>query len=171
MTACTGEEVKPPTNELEEEVENVYIEVTENGLVLEEPPSFRLSVNDRGYTPSLDSYCWEPEEQPCNLESSDPRELTEGYQTPIVNAGQQIQHRLQPSVDDFDSFDEATPKPSSIVVTRYRLGEMQEEFTIEDNLRFEAPEEPGVHHYTFHLIWDDQYDGESTYAFKLSVRQ
>ncbi|MDQ0351694.1 hypothetical protein J2R98_001511 [Alkalibacillus filiformis] len=56
-------------------------------------------------------------------------------------------------------------------MTRYRLGEMQEEFTIEGSPRFEAPEEPGLHHYTFHLTWDDQYYGEATYGFKLTVRE
>ncbi|MDV2583451.1 hypothetical protein [Alkalibacillus haloalkaliphilus] len=171
LTACTGEEVKPPTNELEKEVENEYIEDTENGLVLEEPPAFRISVNDRGYAPSLDNYCWEPEVQPCDLESSDPRELTEGYQTPIVNAGQRIQHIITPNVDDFDTFDEAAPKPSSIVLTRYRLGDKQEEFAIEDSPTFEAPEEPGVHHYIAYLTWDNQYYGEATYAFRISVRE
>ncbi|MDV2583452.1 hypothetical protein [Alkalibacillus haloalkaliphilus] len=173
LTACTGEEVKPPTNELESEAENDQENIeeeSEENARLDSPPIFRVEVdNERLFSPR-DTLCWEPEERPCDLEINDPRELTSELPNTLVNANEQISYGIVTSGEDFDKLGGLVPDPDQVVVMRYQRGELQEEFEME-NEAFSAPEESGLHYYLFHLIWDDDYYGESIHGFKLTVRE
>ncbi|MGP4072929.1 hypothetical protein ACTWQB_10295 [Piscibacillus sp. B03] len=173
LTACIGEEVKPPTNDLESETEIVQEnkeEESEENARLDRPPTFEVAVSNKLYFSPRDTLCWEPEQRPCDLEKNDPQEITSELHNITVNPNDQISYEISTTEEIMEKIGDFAPEPDRVVVTRYHKGEVQEEFEME-NKSFNAPEEHGLHYYLFHVIWDDEYYGEAIHGFKLYVRE